>query len=311
LQKPDDNRLTAAQYIKVRSEAERALLEAGALGRFPTPIDDVMAAARVTEVKEDVLNEGFVAKLRREVGDIGGSLRRALQKVIGLFDAREGLVFIDRSIVAVRQAFVRLHETGHAFMKWQRDLYAIVEDSEHEIEADLAAQFDREANVFASEVIFQLDSFTKEADDSQFGILVPVKLKAKYGSSIYAAIRRYVGHNSRPCTVLVLNPPQFVEGDGFRAEVRRQCSSLKFIESFGEIAWPEFITSDHQLGKAVPLFGKRMSGRRLVTLTDLNGNKHECLAEGFTQTHQVFVLIHVKKALNASSIIVPAMGFAR
>jgi len=96
--KPDDSRLTPAQYAKVRSEAERALSLAGALGRFPTPIDDIMAAANVQEVKEDVLNEGFIAKLRREAS---GALKSALSKVIGLFDAKARLVFIDRTLHVV------------------------------------------------------------------------------------------------------------------------------------------------------------------------------------------------------------------
>jgi len=307
VRKPDDSSLTPSQYAQVRSQAERALNEAGALGRFPTAIDDIMAAAKVEEVKEDVLNEGFITKLRRQAT---GALKSALSKVIGLFDAKARLVFIDRSLHIVKQTFIRLHETGHAFLPWQRDLYAIVEDCEQTIDPELADQFDREANVFASEVLFQLDGFSNEAEEQAFGILVPVRLSGKYGASIYASVRQYVTKNWRACTVVVLNPPVLVPGDGFRAGLRRTCSSPSFSEAFGEIDWPEVFTPDHPVGAMVPLGGRKMSGARALTLTDRNGDQHECLAEAFTQSHQVFILIHSVKTLTARSFIMPARQFA-
>ena len=283
------------------------LQQAGALGQFPTPIDAVMKAAQVVEVKEDVLNEGFLAKLRREAGD---TIKRALKKVAGVFSAKGRLVFIDRTLHVVKQNFIRLHETAHGFLKWQRDLYGVVEDSEHELAPELAEQFEREANVFASEVMFQLDGFSKQAEESEFGILVPVRLSKTYGSSIYAAVRRYVSHNPRACAVVVLNPPELTEGVGFRAEVRRHCDSPKFVEIFRAMDWPEFITPDHDLGRLVPLGSRRMSDKRNLGLTDLNGELHECVAEAFTQSHQVFILIHATKTLTARSVIISSATWA-
>lgn len=301
MRKPDDSSLTPHQYKNVRAAAERALQEAGAIGRFPTPIDHVMTVAKVQEVKEDVLNESFITKLRREVS---GALKSALSKVMGLFDARERLVFIDRSLHLVKQTFIRLHETAHAYLPWQRDLYAVVEDCEQTIDPALADQFDREANVFASEVLFQLDGFTKEAEERDFGILVPVNLSKKYGASIYSTVRRYVTQNWRACCVVVLNPPEMIEGDGFRAELRRHCASPAFNEIFGNIRWPDVFTPNDKIGAMVPI-GRRMSGKREIPLKDANGNTHQCVAEAFTQSHQVFVLIHAKKTLTACSIILP------
>ncbi len=280
---------------------------AGALGRFPTPIDDIMAAANVEEVKEDVLNESFILKLRKQAS---GALKSALSKVIGLFDAKARLVFIDRSLHAVKQTFVRLHETGHAFMAWQRDLYAVVEDCDQTIEPSTADLFDREANVFASEVVFQLDGFTKAAEEQEFGILVPVKLSKRYGASIYSSVRRYVSHNWRACTVLVLNPPEIVAGDGFRASLRRHCSSPRFTEIFGEIDWPLVFTPSHPIGAMVPAYGRKMSGKRTISLIDRNGDTHECIAEAFTQSYQVFVLIHAVSTLTKTSIIMPGINKA-
>jgi Zn-dependent peptidase ImmA (M78 family) len=201
LRKPDDCTLTDGQRAKVRAEAGRALREAGALGVFPTPVEQIMAVARVEEVKDNVLDESFLAKMRAEAG---GLIKSALSKVLGLFQAKSGLVFIDHSLMKVRKTFVRLHESAHGFLPWQRTMYALVEDCQHALESDLAALFDREASVFASEVLFQIDTFIRDAESREFSIWTPVRMSKDYGSSIYAAVRQYVAKNGRACAVLVL-----------------------------------------------------------------------------------------------------------
>lgn len=299
--KLDDSSLTPDQYAKVRKEARRLLVEAGALGRFPTPVSDIMAAAEVEELEEDILNESFLVKMRNKASN---ALKRALTKVIGLFDARARVVIIDRTLHKVKQTFLRLHETAHGFMVWQKKMYAVVEDCENTLDPEIADQFDREANVFASEVLFQIDGFNKEAEEKEFSILTPVKLSKKYGSSIYSSVRRYVTGNWRTCTVLILNPPQLTQGDGFKASLRRVVPSSNFIQKFGQIEWPNHFTVDDQIGAMIPFGGRRMSGKREILLHDRNGDEHLCIAEAFTQTHQVFILIHEVKTLTAKSVVI-------
>jgi hypothetical protein len=258
-----------------------------------------MAAAKVHEVSDAVLDETFVTKMRRRAG---AALKSALGKILGLFDARARFVFIDRALVAVKRTFVRLHETGHGFLEWQRELYAVVEENEQTISPEIADLFDREANAFASEVLFQLDGFTKDASREEFSILVPVRLSRKYGSSIYAAVRRYVTYNARACAVLVLDPPAFVADDGFRCNLRRVVASPAFVERYGAPEWPEYFTPDDSIGAMVPVGKRRMSGRRSLGLTDRNGGQHECIAETFTQTHQVFVLLHALETLRPTIV---------
>jgi len=288
MRKPDDCTLTPRDLVRVQKEAEKALLQAEAFGRFPTPVEDVLKAVEVEEVEEDVLSESFITSLREKAG---GLLKRALGKVLGLFDARARLVFIDRTLHAVKQRFVRLHEAGHGFLRWQRELYAVVEDSAQTIDPDTADLFDREANVFASEVLFQRNSFSEEAEQHAFGVLVPVKLSDKYGASIYASIRRYVSESPRTCAVLVLDPPVLCAQAGFQCNLRRVVASEQFKRMFGSLRLPECFSPGDKIGAMVPLGNRRMSGRRSLTFVDQNGDAHECFAEAFTQRHQVFILI--------------------
>lgn len=305
MSKPDDSTLTVSQRARVRKEAERALREAGVLGVFPTPVNRIMEVAKVQEVHGEVLEESLLNKIRAKAGS---ALKRALSKVLGLFHASEGLIFIDQAMYAVKKRFVRLHESAHGFLPWQRPMYAVVEDCEKSLDAESADAFDREANVFASEVLFQLDTFSEMAASEDFSIWVPVRLSKKFEASIYSSIRQYVSKNHRPCAVLVLNKPEVCAVSGFRATLRRFVVSPQFSTFFPGQKWPENFGPDDELGAMVPIGeGRRASRPRRIELTDANGVSHECIAEAFTQGHQVFILIHVKKALTAVSIFVPGV----
>jgi hypothetical protein len=305
MSKPDDSTLTASQRARVRKEAERALREAGVLGVFPTPVNRIMEVAKVQEVQGEVLGESFLSKMRAKAGS---ALKRALSKVLGLFHASEGLIFIDEALYAVKKRFIRLHESAHGFLPWQRPMYAVVEDCEKSLDAESADTFDREANVFASEVLFQLDTFSEMASSESFGLLVPIRLSKKFDASIYSSVRQYVSKNHRPCAVLVLNKPEISAEYGFIATLRRCVVSPEFSKYFPGQKWPESFSPDDELGAMVPFGkGRRASRPRRIELTDANGVSHECVAEAFTQSHQVFILIHVKKALTAVSIFVPGV----
>jgi hypothetical protein len=225
---------------------------------------------------------------------------------LGLFHATEGLVFLSQSLLAVKKRFVGLHEAGHGFLPWQRPIYAVVEDCEKALDGTTAELFDREANVFASEVLFQLDAFRDMAEGECFEIWTPVKLARRFDASNYAAIRQYVSKSHRACAVVVLNMPQLVESDGFRASLRRAIQSDSFTELFGRYAWKDSYTPNDDVGRFIPLGRRRSSGKRSLALIDRNGIRHECVAESFSTGHQVFVLIHAIKTLTTTSIILPA-----
>ena len=286
----------------IRRQARAVLEEAGAWGTLPTPIPDVMGAAEVVLADDDLADEGLLAELLRKGRKAGGKIRRALEKVCGVFDAIAGVVYIDRALPAAKLPFLKLHEVGHAFLPWQRGLYAVTEDCKQTLSPEVAEQFDAEANVFATEVLFQNDTFAEEAADHDTGVLVPVRLSRKYGASIYATVRQYVFKHRRACAVLVLNPPEPCETHGFVCSKRRVVVSPSFAEQFGHLRWAETYTPDDEIGKAVPVDGKKMSGRRTIVLTDRNGRRARCVMEAFTQGYQIFILIHSAQTLARASV---------
>ncbi|MFB6451184.1 hypothetical protein [Bradyrhizobium tunisiense] len=104
----------------------------------------------------------------------------------------------------------------------------------------------------------------------------------------------------------MLEPVEFVQGEGFRAQVRRIEPSPSFRSQFGKPTCA-LITADHFLGKIIPI-GRRMSRPTTVALTDLNGQRHEAVAEAFDTKRNILILLYPKSALSKTTIILPA-GF--
>jgi hypothetical protein len=298
--KADDSSLDEGRRARIRKEALEALARADALGRFPTPVDDVLAVARLEVVEEDLADLPFLDRMRRKAG----SLKRALSKVLGIFDVKAGLVFIDRTVQAAKQTFLKLHEIGHSFLPWQRDVYKVIEDCEGTLDPETADLFDREANLFATEVLFQIDGFIQEANDSPFGLKVPLDLKRKYGASAYAAIRQYVAKNHRACAVIVLNPPEPHREFGVQVvTIRRIITSESWAEIIGAVAWPETILPSHFLWEVIPAGNRKMSSPRQVVIQSRDGVRHKCIAEAFKTPYNTFILLQASDALTSRIVI--------
>lgn len=295
MRRPDDCSLSADDLLRIQKHARKALEAADAYGVFPTAIDSVIETAQLLVSDEDVLSEGFLRRMRRTAGK---ALLRAVDKVLGVMHIAARTMYLDRAVHAAKIPFLKLHESAHAILPWQSKIYAVTEECSVSLDPFVAEQFEREANVFATEVMFQLDTFSEEAHQHAFGILVPVRLSKKFGSSIYMAMRRYVADHHRTCVVLVIEPPQLHHEHGFTADLRRVVASKEFTRKFGSLSVPETFTPGDKIGAMIPTGSRRMSGKRQLCLVDRNGVRHECLAESFTQGHQVFVLIHVVAALN-------------
>lgn len=295
----DDCSLTPDQAQEVRSAARRALLEGGAIGVFPTPVDQILDAARIEVVSLDI-DEGYLAKLRRKAESAGKALLSAISKVWGVFDPHARVAFIDPETPKEKLPFLKLHEGGHALLPWQ-SAFGMFEDCRKTLDPDVKSGFEREANVFASEVLFQMDAFGEEARDLAFGLKAPLKLAKRYGASAYSTIRRYVTCSERICAVLVFNPAEYRDGVGQASALRRAVASPAFLARFPHHVWPREVTPGVGLGAVIPV--GRMTSPRALVLTDTDGNRHAFVAEAFRTPYQTFVLIHAEATLGQRLIV--------
>src|SRR5262249_48347154 len=145
--------------------------------------------------------------------------RAALNKVIGLVDLRENVIYLDTTVVPQKRTFVKLHETGHKVLPWQRQTYVYLDD-ETTLDPDVYELFERQANYFAAEVLFQAGRFDGEARDLPFALKSPMALAKRYGASAHASIRRYVERNKHACAVLVIErlPELGIQGSRLRVK---------------------------------------------------------------------------------------------
>jgi hypothetical protein len=299
--KPDGQGLEDHQLRQIREHACKALEKAGALGCFPTPVDDVIAAAKHLVNAHEEIDEGFLAKARKKVGN---ALKRAISKVMGVLDVTARTMHLDKLLPIHKLPFLKLHELGHGVLPWQREMFKLTEDCALTIDPDVSELFERESNAFASEVLFQLDSFSKEAADDPLGLKTPLRLSKRYGASVYSSVRRYVSTSARTCAVIVLDPPVPKLHDGFAAALRRVVASSQFHAQFGELRLAAQFTPDDDIGRMVPVGGRKMSRPRPLVLTDRNGVRHECVAEAFAYKYYVFVLVCPQAMMTKKIVLV-------
>lgn len=291
--RPDDSLLQPHELATVQKHADCLLREASAIGRFPTPIADLLASAKLTVVDDEELNESvlqqFIRKTRAGVKAGLEVIKSALSKVLGLLDPCDGLVVIDKNTPKLRVPFIKLHETGHNRLPHQQKMYRLMMDCEETIQPDITDLFEREANVFASEVLFQGEVFSDEAHGQSFSIKVPMKLADKFGASRYSAFRRYVTTSPHACCVVILETPTTDLNGARSAEVRRVVMSKSFEKLYaGEVLCSK-VTGSHPLLPVIP--AKKMTFDREIVFKDRNGDERLCIAEALDTKHQVLVLI--------------------
>lgn len=304
--KPDDSSLSPSEYAAVHRAATDLLNKASAWDRLPTPVPDLLGAAKLRVAPMSAFDPRSLLRHAMQFGQRAASyVKSAIEKVRGIFDVYEDLVHIDTTVTESKQNFLKLHEAGHKHIPHQSKLFRWIQDCDKSLSPDVSDQFEREANIFASVVLFQDDRFAQMAADSRFGIKVPLELSKKFGASIYASLREYVRRNQRACAVIVLNPVEVCPVLGMRSELRRLELSPLFQKRFGELHLPGQIDRLSPLAEFIPLAGRKMSRPGTLALEDKNGDLVEFIAEGFATPYNSFILIHAASGLK-KSIVVPA-----
>jgi IrrE N-terminal-like domain len=292
--KADDSSLDPEGLRVVQLAARRALDRASGWGVFPTPVSDILEAAKIKIAPASAFDPRRIMEyLIDKAEHTAAVIKSAISKVFGICDADEYCIHIDHDVRKSKQTFLKLHEAGHLELPTHRKVYRIFEDCEKTLEPEIADLFEREANNFARFVLFQGDRYRDMAADRPLEIKTPIRLASVFGASIYASCREYARTNHRSCAVYVLERIEYCVETGPRAEVRRIEVSPSFAHRFGRPT-DAVVTRDHSLGRVLPV-GRRMSRATTISMTDRNGQAHECLAEAFDTTFNVLILVYPRK----------------
>lgn len=206
--------------------ARGALRLANAEGIVPTPLFDVREALQLSQAPDfATLGQEMPLGLAARIG-------KALKKVRGFLAVREQLIYVDPALSHERERFTLGHELGHS-LPWQKPAYTV--DDDDSLSPQVKDRFEREANAYSAELLFNLDTFTDTASDSALSLAVPLGLAAAYGVSVHAAIRRYVETNPRPCALLVVGRYQVNPQGRPGVKVLYGLQSPTFREQYGNI----------------------------------------------------------------------------
>ena len=218
----------------ISSAADRLLRSAGAYGRFPTPIDDIVAAAGLSEPAHSLLAPDLI---RKAPAHIRKALAFVSVKVRALLDRRAREIHLQPLMEhSGQRAFKRVHEVGHDVLPWQHELVYV--DGDASLSWSTQLLFEREANQTAAELFFQRELFARVASGYTIGITSIVDLAQKFGASIHSTFRRYVETHPDAVAGLVFeqSPSTLVPLTFRRHEA---LGSSSFNERFGDARkWP-------------------------------------------------------------------------
>lgn len=127
--RPDDSSLDPRELQAIEKRAGHLLDRASGWGIFPTPIDDLVAAAQLRVAPTSMFEASrILAYLRGKTEEAAHRIKSALSKVLGLYDAHERVIHIDDTLLGTRQNFLKLHETGHHEIPSHRGAFRLFQD---------------------------------------------------------------------------------------------------------------------------------------------------------------------------------------
>src|SRR6266581_123577 len=229
---------------EIKKATERLLGAAAARGRLPTPVDDLVRAAGLTEPAESILSESV---LRRAPQHIRDAVVPFKFKVKALLDRKAREIHVAEGVEHRGQRdFKRLHEVGHDILPSQRKL--------------------------------------AYADDYQIGLASVVDLSELFGASIHATFRRYVETHRSAMAGIVLDssPVRRIPLTYHRREaVHSPAWSNRFA---APRSWPSHLHgSDYAFLAAADQTPTCATSSRLeIALPSLDGDRPKLLVESFS-----------------------------
>lgn len=284
---------------------EKLLRAADADGRLPTPVEDIVAAAKLEEAAESWLSESSLVGVPEYLAK---KMRKLRGKAHAALDRRTREIHISPDIEHDGQRrFKTLHEVTHDILPWQEDIaYA---DDGMTLSWSTRMKFEQEANQGGAELLFQRDLFDAMAADYEVGFPAIVELSERFGSSIHASFRRFVETHRHSMAGLVLDrSPCQADPVGHRR--REGVNSAAWGGRFDRPrVWPKVLCGQpYSFVEDIKLMDTLSPPCATMTYPDLNNAPTELRVELFTNTYKVFVLIWVprRERLKRKRVIVPS-----
>lgn len=236
---------------KLESEAEirkiaTALLQrSGVYGNLPTPIEPLVHESKL-KIKHDLTNvkEAFLSRSNRVVREKFAS---AWQKVRGIADMRDKVIYVKDDLILPPNRFTAAHELGHQNMGWHNLDPGFV-DNHLTLSSETKEMFEKEANYFAAEVLFQGRKFRNTSRDFRPEFNSVFYLANIHLSSKHATLRRFVDESDE----VIAGIPYWPDRNFYDSHVNpilvqgKMFASPRFLKKYGDLQIPSTLNTDHE-----------------------------------------------------------------
>jgi hypothetical protein len=226
---------------RIADLARKLLREADAAGILPTPIEQLYDKAKLVNVSE-LPDEAFLSTLTAKAR---GIFIRAKQKLRGIADIRERVVYTPGDTRSVRVRWVKFHELGHQVLPWHSIDSAYL-DCDEQLSPAAKILFEQEANHFGSEVMFQGQSFRTRVRDYHPNFDAIFSLADLHAASRQATAWRFVEEQDEALALVQYYPGSAIDELG-NIVLNAWCSvgSPEFNRKFGDIDLPTTLRTGH------------------------------------------------------------------
>jgi hypothetical protein len=278
-----------ARRVQIPSLVEQALLTAGVVNVFPTPLEEVEHAVGITQVVD-------IADLPPVVA---AQKPRLWKRLLGAIMFKEKTIFVDFSQGEQRSNFTEAHETAHQIIPWHEDAFLL--DHEETLFKGVKDRLEAEAYYGGSLIIFQNHRFHERALDHKRSLETPIALAPDFRASMHATIRHYVEGHPDPVALIITGRYRTngslpvwtaTESDRFRAEfgpagALLPAGGLPYDERGGPLA--AIAEAALQSPAELP--------RRAVRLRNLRRETRPFLIEGFYNQHCLFLMLSPRERI--------------
>jgi hypothetical protein len=290
--------------------ADRLLRKANAYDRWPTPVDDLVAAADLVEPEQSMLSN-FV--LEQAPTHLRGAIRKLKGRVRAVLDRKEREIHVDPTIQHEgRLAFLKLHEVSHDIFEWQKALGFA--DNDATLSPSIRKLFDWQANQGAAELLFQRERFKELAREYTTSMAAVLELASTVGSSAHAAFRRFVEVQDAAVAGVVMDVSPCQRNPVAYRRYEVLCSE-SWEQRFGGIgSWPIVLRDQPYAFVTAAEQARRAGGttRGDFVLPDLRNEPVRLNAEVYCNQYRLLVLVWAprREHLRRRRIIVPARASA-
>jgi Zn-dependent peptidase ImmA (M78 family) len=271
----------SADDLSSQEILETILVEAGTAGVLPTNEGKLLQFLGLQQLSFDFVNEvPWVPGETRMPGELRAALH--LDEKVVATQAGQG---------EKRTRFSIFHEIAHCVLPEHHERIFI--DNDQTLGYWTKARFEREANQFAADLLFQGNLFSEHALSQPTSLNTVLGLVPRFGASYESGLRRYTEMHVEPCALIVYERVPRKTEDGYLDEDEYRIQYIVTSPSFRRDYFSSLELSEGTC-KASDIFGEHsiwpLSSvvERELTVDREGKNSWHFETEVFTNSYKVF-----------------------